>query len=97
MAKLSPEFLKAFEKACEEFDRDARADIARAKSKPPPKPKVEATVLEWPKPQSAEYASRFQLALNAAQERWLERQRELEAEAASTCHRGPGDPDYWRR
>jgi hypothetical protein len=87
----SPEFLKALE----DFDREARAEIAAAKAKPPPKPKVEATVINFPGRIIA--PGTFQAILDEAQEQYLRRQRELEQEYDQSCHRGPGDPDYWRR
>jgi hypothetical protein len=37
-----------------------------------------------------------QRAIDAVWEQTLEVKRELEEEAAKTCHRGPGDPDWPR-
>jgi hypothetical protein len=37
-----------------------------------------------------------QRAIDSVWEQTLEAKRELEAEAARTCHRGPGDPDWHR-
>jgi hypothetical protein len=88
--KPSPEFLKALE----DFDREARAEMAAAKTKPPPKPKVEVTILEFPRKIAP---GTYQAILDAAQEQYLERQRELEEEYSRSCHRGPGDDDWGRR
>jgi hypothetical protein len=60
--------------------------------KPPPKPKAE--VVEWPKPLSEMELTRRQQVVDACWERTLDAQRELEAEVAKRCHRGPGDPDW---
>ena len=59
-------------------------------------PKVEAEVLEFPPKLSEQELVRRQRVIDAVWERNLEAKRELEAEAARTFHRGPGDPD-WRR
>jgi hypothetical protein len=37
---------------------------------------------------------RMQQLLDQGQRAYLERLRELEAEAARSCHRGPSDPDW---
>jgi hypothetical protein len=75
-------------KALEELEEMMRAG-------PPPDGRPKAQVLQFPK--QPRFPSRMQMALDAAQERWLAKQAELEAEASQTCHVGPGDPDYWRR
>jgi hypothetical protein len=62
--------------------------------KPKPKPKLEAEVLPFPPKLSEQELCRRQEILDAAWERHLAAQRELEAEWAQNCHRGPGDPDY---
>lgn len=38
-----------------------------------------------------------QRAIDSVWEQTLEARREIEAEAARSCHVGPGDPDYRRR
>jgi hypothetical protein len=60
-----------------------------------PKPKPKAEVINFPTRQIE--PSVYQAILDAAQERYLQRQRDLEAEYDRSCHRGPGDPDYWGR
>jgi hypothetical protein len=68
----------------------------RPKPTPVPVPKREVVkILDFPK-QSIPPGT-FQAILDAAQEHYLRRQAEIEEEYSSTCHRGPGDPDYWRR
>jgi hypothetical protein len=62
--------------------------------KPKPKPKLEAEVLPFPPLLSEQELCRRQEILDAAWKRHLAAQRELEAERAQSCHRGPGDPDY---
>jgi hypothetical protein len=63
--------------------------------KPRPTPKVEVVkILDFPRRDIA--PGTFQAILDAAQEHYLARQRELEDEYSRSCHRGPGDPDYWR-
>jgi hypothetical protein len=63
--------------------------------KPKPKPKLEADVLPFPPILNEQELNRRQAIIDAAWERNIAAQRELEAEAARSCHRGPGDPD-WR-
>jgi hypothetical protein len=53
-----------------------------------------AEVVQFPDRLSDAELWRRQAALDAAWERTLEAKRELEAERAASCHRGPGDPDY---
>jgi hypothetical protein len=72
----------------------AQPDYPTPKPKPP-KPK-EAEIVPWPKPLSEMELARRQRIIDACWERTLAERAELEAEAAQTCHRGPGDPDYWR-
>ena len=59
---------------------------------PPPKPKAE--IVQWPKPLSEMELARRQQVVDACWERTLDAQRELEAEFAKRCHRGPSDPDW---
>jgi hypothetical protein len=59
---------------------------------PPPKPKAE--IVQWPKPLSEMELVRRQQVVDACWERTLDAQRELEAEVAKRCHRGPRDPDW---
>lgn|SRR5262249_12660499 len=61
---------------------------------PPPKPKVEAEVLPFPPKLSEHELIRRQALIDQAWKATLDAKRELEREAAESCHRGPGDPDY---
>jgi hypothetical protein len=66
---------------------------------PPPKPKVEAEVVEaevlpFPPKLSEQELIRRQALIDQAWERTLDAKRELDAEAARSCHRGPKDPDW---
>jgi len=69
-------------------------DLMPDPPKPKPKPKLEAEVLPFPPILSEQELYRRQAILDAAWERNTAAQRELEAEAARSCHSGPGDPDY---
>jgi hypothetical protein len=51
---------------------------------------------EWARRQE-ELGIRRQQAIDAVWERTLEARREQEEAAGRSCHRGPGDPDYWQR
>ena len=66
----------------------------RAKAVPPPKPKLEATVLEFPPKLSEQQLIRRQQIIDQAWERVLEERRELERVGARSCHRGPCDSDW---
>ena len=66
----------------------------RARAIPPPKPKVEARVLEFPPKLSEQELIRRQLIIDQAWERVLEQRRELERQAVRSCHSGPFDSDY---
>ena len=61
---------------------------------PPPKPKLEAEVLPFPPKLSEQELIRRQEVIDKAWKRTLAAKRELEAEAAESCHRGPNDPDW---
>ena len=62
--------------------------------KPKPKPKLEAEVLSFPPKLSEQELCRRQAILDAEWERHIAAQRDLQAEAAEACHRGPSDPDW---
>jgi hypothetical protein len=66
----------------------------RAKAIPPPKAKLEATVLEFPFKLSDQELIRRQRIIDQAWERVLEERRRLEEVAARSCHRGPSDSDH---
>jgi hypothetical protein len=66
----------------------------RAKAIPPPKAKLEASVLEFPPKLSEQELIRRQRIIDQAWERVLEERRRLEEVAARSCHRGPLDSDY---
>jgi len=61
----------------------------------PPRPHLEAEVLPFPPRLNDQELSRRQMVIDAVWERNLAAKRELEAEAARSCHVGFGDPD-WR-
>jgi hypothetical protein len=60
---------------------------------PPPKPKLEAEVLPFPPLLCEQELCRRQEMLDKYWEMHIAAQRELDAEAARSCHRGPLDPD----
>jgi hypothetical protein len=62
----------------------------------PPKPKVEAEIVTFPPILSEQELCRRQEILDQYWERHIAAQRELDAEAAQSCHRGPGDPDWYK-
>ena len=68
-------------------------DLMPDPPKPKPKPKLEAQVLPFPSKLSDQELARRQAILDAYWERHIAAQRELDAEAARSCHRGPRDPD----
>jgi len=60
-------------------------------------PKPPAEVVPFPPKLSEQELMRRQAVIDQTWERNLVRWQELEAEYGRTCHRGPGDPDYWRQ
>jgi hypothetical protein len=50
---------------------------------------------EWAERQR-DLGIRRQQAIDSVWERTLEAKREQEEESARSCHRGPGDADYWK-
>jgi hypothetical protein len=66
----------------------------RAKAIPPPKPKLEATVLEFPSKLSEQELIRRQQIIDQTWERVLEERRRVEEVAARSCHRGASDSDH---
>jgi hypothetical protein len=88
MAELSPKVQKMLEEMDRKYGRP------KPKLVPPPKPKIEVKIIDFP--QQRIEPGVYQAILDAAQERYLQRQAELEEEYSRSCHRGPGDPDYWR-
>ena|SRR6516164_1699763 len=66
----------------------------RADAVPPPRPKLEGKVLEFPPKLSEHELLRRQMVIDQAWERVLEERRELERIAERSCHRGPGDSDW---
>jgi hypothetical protein len=82
-------------KTYEEELRQFKEDLERLPTiVPPPKPRLEGKVLSFPDVLSDQELCRRQAVIDAAWERNLEAKRELEAEAARSFHRGPGDSDY---
>jgi len=59
-----------------------------------PKPKPDATVLEFPPKLSEQELIRRQQIIDQAWERMVEQRRELERLSAQSCHRGPQDSDW---
>jgi hypothetical protein len=88
------------EEAFARIRRDLREGLRKklledqARAIPPPEPKLEATVLEFPPKLSEQELIRRQLIIDQAWERMLEQRRELERQTARSCHRGPFDSDY---
>jgi hypothetical protein len=66
----------------------------RKKDEKAAKPKVEATVLEFPPKLSEQELIRRQQIIDQTWERVVEQRRELERLAERSCHRGPGDSDW---
>lgn len=87
---------EAYSRICRELREGLRKKQLedRAKAVRPPKPKLEATVLEFPLKLSEQELIRRQRIIDQAWERGLEERRELERPAARSCHRGPFDSDY---
>jgi hypothetical protein len=85
---------EAFSRICRELREGLRKKQLedRARAIPPPKPKLEATVLEFPLKLS-EQALRRQRIIDQAWERVLEERRRVEEVEARSCHRGPFDSD----
>jgi hypothetical protein len=71
-------------------------DCMPKKPEPAPKPKLklEAEVLPFPPKLSEQELCRRQQILDQAWEATVAAKRELEAETARSCHRGPKDPDW---
>ncbi len=84
----------SYKKAKQEF-LDLCDELMRPKlPKPPPKPKVEAVVLPWPKPMSPEAR---QAIIDATWERVQAERRAAERDAERCFHRSPGDSDWGLR
>jgi hypothetical protein len=86
---------EAYSRICRELREGLRRKQLedRAKAIPPPKPKLEATVLEFPRKLSEQQLIRRQQIIDQAWERVLEERRRLQEAAARSCHRGPFDSD----
>ena len=61
---------------------------------PEPPPKREAEVVPFPPRLSEQELARRQAVIDQVWRENLVRWRELEDEAARSCHIGPGDPDW---
>jgi hypothetical protein len=91
--------LRRKQEAFAQIRRDLREGLRRkqledrAKGIPPPKPKLEAIVLEFPPKLSEQELIRRQRIIDQAWERLLEERRRLEEVEARSCHRGPFDSD----
>jgi hypothetical protein len=87
---------EAFAQICRDLREGLRKKQLedRAKAIPPPKPKLEATVLEFPPKLSEQQLIRRQQIIDQARERVLEERRRVEEVAARSCHRGPSDSDH---
>jgi hypothetical protein len=92
--------LRKKQEAFAQIRRDLREGLRKkqledqAKAIPPPKPKLEATVLEFPPKLSDQELIRRQQIIDQAWERVLEERRRLEEVAARSCHRGSSDSDW---
>jgi hypothetical protein len=92
--------LRRKQEAFDQIRRDLREGLRkkqlkdRAMAVPPPKPKLEATVLEFPPKLSEQALIRRQRIVDQSWERVLEERRRVEEVAARSCHRGPFDSDY---
>jgi len=64
---------------------------------PKPKAKPSAEVLPWPKPLSEMELCRRQAIIDSYWQRTLDERAAQAREAARTCNRGPGDPDWDRQ
>jgi hypothetical protein len=86
---------EAFSRICRELREGLRKKQleGRARAIPPPKLKLEATVLEFPRKLSEQELIRRQQIIDQTWERVLEERCELERLAARSCHRGPFDSD----
>jgi hypothetical protein len=86
---------EAYSRICRELREGLRKKQLedRARAIPPPKPKLEATVLEFPRKLSEQELIRRQQIIDQAWKRVLEERRRLEEVAARSCHRGPCDSD----
>ena len=80
---------KSYQQALKEFEEK----LERAGK---PKVEIEAVVLPFPPKLSEQELCRRQRIIDATWERVLAERQELEAEAARCCHRGSGEPDWWR-
>jgi hypothetical protein len=85
---------EAFSRICRDLREGLRKKQLedRAMAVLPPKPKFEATVLEFPPKLSEQELIRRQQIIDQAWERVIEERRRLEV--ARSCHRGPFDSDY---
>jgi hypothetical protein len=86
---------EAFSRICRELREGLRKKQLedRARAIPPPKPKLEAIVLEFPLKLCEQALIRRQRTIDQAWERVLDERRRLEEVEARSCHRGPFDSD----
>ena len=75
------------------FKEEMLASIRQNKAKQA-RPQLEGKVLEFPPKLSEQELLRRQLIIDQAWERLVEQRRELERQAAQSCHRGPLDSDH---
>ena len=87
---------EAFAQICRDLREGLRKKQLedRATAIPPPKPKLDAKVLEFPPKLSEQELVRRQQIIDQSWERVLEERRRVEEAAARSCHRGPLDSDY---
>jgi hypothetical protein len=87
---------EAYSRICREMREGLRKKQLedRAKAVPPPKPKLETTVLEFPPKLTEQELIRRQQIIDQAWERVLEERRRLQEAGARSCHRGPLDSDH---
>jgi hypothetical protein len=78
--------------------KSAKERLAELMAQPLPRAKPKAAMIfQFPPKLSEQELCRRQAVIDACWERTQAERRELEAEAARSCHLGPGDPDYWRQ
>ena len=98
--QMSDEERKFKEAAFARISRELREAVRkkmmedRANAVPPPKPKPEARVLQFPPKLSEQELMRRQVIIDQAWERLLEERRRLDEMAERSCHRGPYDSDW---
>jgi len=92
-AEIEAAILKRKEEAFERIRQQLWAGFHK-KEAAKPKPKLKATVLDFPPKLSEQELIRRQQINDQAWERVLQERRRLERIAETSCHRGPDDSDW---